>query len=303
MTEILDNGAFRVNHYNTGTVVDAPGEFVVNRWKATGTFTAGHVTFTPPGAALTSVEIKQKPYRERQVIDIAVSASFDPATETVQLRQQIEDGQRLPPGAYRLRGAILGDYGATADAMVGDVLTGEKKSWQAAGLETVEPVDLEFTVPELGHPELTVDIFSNPTPGANYRLILFSLLHRPGVGLELPVMRPRPLIEELGRCAYYAVPVGRGRVGNVASTTSVVLAIPLHTRTTPTPLLVASSVDYLSRASATLFTSAAPAMTTPAISNRGAKVVITGFTSPSNPGSGTDGQITTDLAGVLDADY
>lgn len=301
---LVDNECFRINDYNTGGPVSADNTYACNRWKIEGTGTASHVTFTAPnGGAVTDAAMSPGKFLwSVPCMDVAVSASFDPATETRFLRQRRAGFVREADTAIAVRMYYSGTDGASFSVGVQQEY---KPAPVCEGLTKLSLMETTFECGAISTDYLILDAFANPTPGASFKLIAVQAFKVSDTNVFLPRVTLRTIAAERQRCNEYALPlIGRG-----ATTTSAGGAValdypfPVPMRTAPSGLLVSgATAEWRQLSTGTIFTAASPAISAVTSDTKHARVGLTGFASPSSPATNSLGAINTDFV-LLHADY
>lgn len=294
---VLLNPTFALADY--GTAGRTSTGFVATRWKLEASASGVSVA---PGTTSSDSSIT-KWLRGRTCLDIVVTAASYSTADTAIVRQRIEDGDRH--GQVTVRQTVVA-FGPTSGSFTHG-FAGKYATLSTLGDLVPVVSTLTTLVPDPSTTYLTSEIFKSPADlDGTYKIAYAQVeyMHNASVA-PLPFELRSRAVERL-LCARFCWPIPRWTPCQSTSSSQVIVptVVPVAMTATPSIVAGASSVDFVQQTSAAVFTSSAPSPSLDATnkSDRGGRVIMAAFTSPSALGSGVHGMVGTERAALLEAE-
>ncbi|CAB3931656.1 hypothetical protein [Achromobacter insolitus] len=289
----FDYWDFGVGPFTTNNV------YTASRWKLalTGTPDVSIQPGTNDGSAVTPKWLRGRPN-----MTINVNA-YNPATDSIQLRQRVEQGTRFGEQCVVLSGIAAGPAGAHFYVAVDNQHFKVETQGQDAGIDVLTHFSFAFTIGAQAQEFLPVDGFTRPSSTGTFKLLFDQAEFSEFFAEPSPFELRNPATERM-LLNRYVYPLSRGMVGTT-TTTGVHLAVPFPTAMRINPnfrLLKTTGVDLTSMTAGTTTSSSSTinASSTGVSQTGGRLSLLNGWAGLTNGGQS---MLATDGIGVYDADY
>lgn len=275
--------------------------YTATRWKLALTGTPS-VSIQPGTNDSSAVTPKWLQGRTNMTINVT---AYNPATDSIQLRQRIEQGKRFGEQCVILSGIAAGPAGAHFYVAVDNQHFKVETQGQDAGIDVLTHFSFAFTIGAQAQEFLPVDAFARPSTTGTFKLLFNQPEFSEFAAEPSPFELRNPGLERLLLNRFvYPLPRGLVGVGNAAGT-GIVLAVPFPTTMLVNPnfrLLKTTGVALMPMATGSSVTSSSTITASSTLASQtGARLALSAGWSALTPGALY--MLATDGVGVYDADY
>lgn len=289
------------SHWDFGVGPFTADGYTATRWKraSSGSPSISIERGVNDNLASTPKWLQNQPY---MIIDVN---AFNPATDTIQLRQRLEQGGRFGEQCVILSGMAAGPAGGAFYAAIHNQSFKVETKGQEAGVDILTHFNIAFTVGLQDMEFMPIDVFTRPSSTGRYKLFFAMPEYSEYLAEPSQFELRNPGLERvlLNR---YAYPLPRGITGVAnAAGTGIVFGVPFHTTMRVNPnfrLLKTTGVDLVPLIAGPKVTSSgtiSSASTEP--SQNGARLALSNGWTGLTPGALY--MLATDGVGLYDADY
>lgn len=241
----LHNPQFAFMDYGAGPFTTSG--YTASRWKMTIT---GSPSVSVSQGTNGSTSATERWYREKTNLSINVS-SYTAASDTIVIRQHVEDSAALDERIMTLSGIAFGPSGQHFYVGVGNNFQKVDTLGQSGGVDVPTHFSFTLTVPAQPTAFLAVDIFTRPSSTGTYK-IAFAQLQVGSMETGVAPFELRSPETERRIMARYVHPVP-ANISGVTSTTSAFFGVPFPVpmRTMPTYTALKTAIGDLSLVSLT----------------------------------------------------